>query len=169
MPTGASETPIVCPMVDVAWFLLACDTCLGHRSSRMPYLVLGGFFAVAAIWWCLVQALLARSARRWAVAGATGFAIALLAIASVTVVPVGPADSSCSSAITATSMRHDGPRSSWDESGCDAAGWRRIHQAQAIGSIGIVIGVASAIATRRRAAPDPDGARSNASERARTG
>ena len=131
-------------------FLLACDTCLGHRASRKPYLVLGGLVAMAALWWCVLQALVAPSVRRWAVAGAAGFVIVLLAIASVTVVPVvGQPGVSCDSAVNATAMRHFGPRSYWDVSGCDAAGWRRIHQAQAVGSVGIIIGAVSVINTWR--------------------
>lgn len=131
-------------------FLLACDTCLGHRASRKPHLLLGGLVAMAALWWCVTQALVVPSVRRWAVAGAAGFAIMFLAIVSVTVVPVvGQPGVSCSSAVNATAMRHFGPRSYWDESGCDAAGWRRIHQARAVGSVGIIIGAVSVINTCR--------------------
>ena len=130
-------------------YVLACDTCLGRRASRMPYLLVGGVVAVAATWWCVSLALSGRQVRRWASVAAGGFAVVVLAIASVTIVPVGAPAASCSSAISATAMRHFCPPSYWDESGCATAGWRRIHQAQVVGAGAFTIGVVALIITVR--------------------
>lgn len=140
-------------MAHLSGVVLACDTCLGNRPSRKPYLAIGGLLAVTGAGWCVVQASVSARLRRWAVAGAAGFVIVLAAIASVIVVPVGPAGASCSSAVTATAMRHFGPTSYWDRSGCAAAGWRRIHQAQMVGALGAVAGIGAAAVTKWRLRP----------------
>lgn len=129
--------------------LVACDTCLGRRPSRTPHLVLAALASVAACGWFIAKTLVDTSVRRRAIAGAAGCAIVLASIVSVTVIPVvGQPGVACSSAMNATAMRHFGSSSYWDESGCDAAGWRRIHQAQLVGSAGLTVGLVSLVSVQ---------------------